>query len=280
MPLRDLLVAFDDTPAARAALRYAVQLAQENDCVLTGAYVHTNTQVSSEMMRWVGPEIISTMEQAEREAARSHEQVFHAIVDDCGMSLDRVEWVVESGEPGSTLARIGRFHDMMVTGQFVRALARESGALEPEDLVQRSGRPILVVPQMYDAPPRSDLAVLAWDGSRSSARALADTLHFLQPQQRLDVITVETGRARDLYAPMPERDIIVHLQRHGVDARLVSVEAPPDRVGHAILDHCDVVRPDLLIIGAYGRAKFGSLLFGAVTRHILEHMHVPVVVSR
>ncbi|MEM8627413.1 MAG: universal stress protein [Pseudomonadota bacterium] len=280
MALTDLLVAYDDTPAAQAALRYALDLKREHNCVLSGAFVHPPAGVAPHMRRWIGENIISEMEQAEREAARSREDGFFKIVTAADIARDEVDWIVETGEPGATLARIGRFHDLLVVGQFVRAIAGEQGALEPEDLVQKSGRPIVVVPSTYESTPSRDLAMLAWDGSRSSARALADTLQFLRPQQRLDVVAVETGRARDHYAPMPERDIIVHLQRHGVDARLVTIEAPANRVGHALLDHCEVVRPDLLVIGAYGRAKFGSHMFGNVTRHILENMTVPVVVSR
>lgn len=280
MPLKDLLIAYDDTPAAKAALSLALALAEEHDAALTGAYVYKALPYGENLKRWVKPDVFESMATAEREVAEANAAGFQSELAKHGTTRT-VEWIVASGEPGPTLARIGRFHDLLVIGQFVRAIAREQGALEPEELIQRAGRPILVVPDGYCAPERPEgLAVLAWDGSRSSARALSDALQVLRPTERLEIVTIETGRTRDLYAPMPERDLVVHLERHGVAARVVNIEAPADRVGHAILDHCQIAKPDMLLMGAYGRAKFGTRMFGGVTQYILENMAQPVLLSR
>jgi nucleotide-binding universal stress UspA family protein len=36
---------------------------------------------------------------------------------------------------------------------------------------------------------------------------------------------------------------------------------------------------DLLVMGAYGRSRFGEIILGGVTRHMLQHMTVPVLMS-
>ena len=283
MTLKDVLVAFDDTPASLSALDYALSLASERDAALTGAYVYPPAKYHETMQKWLRPDVVQAMDTAERNVSDAVGAAFRERLELRGLRR-QAEWIVEGGEPGPTLARIGRFHDLTVVGQFVRSIARERGALEPEELIRRAARPLIVVPRDYEreAAPhdKRDVAVVAWDGSRGSARALSDALQILEPRPRLDIVTVETGRPRDLYAPMPERDIAVHLSRHGVEARVVNIEAPIDRVGHAILDHCSVVHPEMLIIGAYGRAKFGALRFGGVTAHILDNMFLPVLVSQ
>jgi nucleotide-binding universal stress UspA family protein len=36
---------------------------------------------------------------------------------------------------------------------------------------------------------------------------------------------------------------------------------------------------DLIVMGAYGHARVRELVLGGVTRHILEHMTMPVLMS-
>lgn len=36
---------------------------------------------------------------------------------------------------------------------------------------------------------------------------------------------------------------------------------------------------DLLVMGAYGRSRFREIILGGVTRHMLQHMTVPVLMS-
>ena len=53
------------------------------------------------------------------------------------------------------------------TGQF--AIAESGGsALQPEELIRRSGKPAIIVPEAYDVRPFKEEAVVAWDGSSSA----------------------------------------------------------------------------------------------------------------
>ncbi|WP_440589605.1 universal stress protein [Pelagibacterium mangrovi] len=79
-------------------------------------------------------------------------------------------------------------------------------------------------------------------------------------------------------APLTDHDIIKHLRRHGIDAESVNLKSTSN-VGEAILDFCARVDPDILVMGAFGRAKLRALLFGGVARYILEHQNVPVLMS-
>ncbi len=278
MAIKDLLIAYDGSDAAKSATHMAVKMAEKYDAALTGAYVYWPQQYGSDVKRWISQDVLATMRDAERQAADELGQSFRELVAAIGPSRP-VSWIVEPGQAGPMLARIGRFHDILMVGQFVGALRRERGALDPEDLVQRAGRPIIIVPENHDTQPFKEHAAVAWDGSKAAARALSDAMQILETKNKLDILTVETGRTRDHYAPMPERDIVAHLKRHGVEAQVVKLDASSGHVGDAILDHCKATGPDVLVMGAYGRAKFGSLIFGGVTTHILENMNVPVLMS-
>jgi nucleotide-binding universal stress UspA family protein len=45
------------------------------------------------------------------------------------------------------------------------------------------------------------------------------------------------------------------------------------------MDYCAKTDPDVLVMGAFGRAKLGAFLFGGVSQYILENQSVPVLMS-
>ena len=113
---------------------------------------------------------------------------------------------------------------------------------------------MITVPHGYEVRPFEEYAVVAWDGSRPAARALSDAMQILETKKRLDVVTVgarDKGRA-DAAAPVP--NIVEHLQRHGIDARRITLSASREGVGQTILDYCAEQNPDVLVMGAYSHA--------------------------
>ena len=47
----------------------------------------------------------------------------------------------------------------------------------------------------------------------------------------------------------------------------------------AVYFYSGVDRADLLVIGAYGHSRVRELVLGGVTRHLLRHMTIPVLMS-
>ena len=50
-------------------------------------------------------------------------------------------------------------------------------------------------------------------------------------------------------------------------------------VGDALLSRAADLGVDLIVMGAYGHARLLEYAFGGVTRHLLRHMTVPVLMS-
>ena len=68
------------------------------------------------------------------------------------------------------------------------------------------------------------------------------------------------------------------LHRHGV-ASHVYVETPPDRLADAILGRAGRVDADLIVMGAYGHARWAERVLGGATRAMLAAMTMPVLMS-
>jgi hypothetical protein len=173
------------------------------------------------------------MRQREREGIKAIERSFHQTVAASAEKVDS-EWIAVDGPPGVLLARMARYFDILITGQFEGAIQHGGRAVQPEDLIRRAGKPMIIVPQNYDVRPFKEEAVVAWDGSASAARALTDAMQILETMKRLDVVTVEIDEEHRVRPP-GDHDIIAHLKRHGIDARIVPLKRK-GTVGETILE--------------------------------------------
>ena len=182
------------------------------------------------------------------------------------------------GRNRSERARLSRTFDLLITGQFEGAIRVGGRSVQPEELLLRAGKPVLMIPKNYNVRPFREEAVVAWDGSRYAARALTDAMHILETKRSIDVVTVNSGREGAVLGWAGSHDVISHLHRHGIDARHIELETR-GRLGRAILEHCEAHDPDMLVMGAFGRGKLGAMLFGGVSQYILEHQSIPVLMS-
>ncbi len=280
MAIKDLLVAYDGHEASEKALEFALRMGTKYGAAVSGIYVMPKETYDTRIRHWLSADVQEGLAAARREAAQSIVVKFNEHVAKSGFT-GTTGFLMEEGQADLTLARAARFFDVLLIGQFITAFKSENRTVDPAELLLRAGKPVLIVPRDYVVRPFKEEAAIAWDGSRYAARALTDAMQILETKKKLDVLTVVNDPHADAgaHANMPGLDIIVHLSRHGINAEHVAVDASHVAVGKALLDHCARTDPDVLVMGAYGRGTFGAQLFGGVTRYILEHQNVPVLLS-
>ena len=57
------------------------------------------------------------------------------------------------------------------------------------------------------------------------------------------------------------------------------MDNPSGSTGEALLELAEVSGADLIVTGAYGHARFRELVLGGVTRHLLTHAPIPVLIA-
>lgn len=278
MAIKDLLVAFDGNDASQKAVRLAVQMAEKYDASITGIHIYQSESYESHVRRWISDDILQQIESAQANVEQSIGANFQEALSQAGFT-GKSAWVAERGRPNVLLPRFARYFDLLLIGQFTSTFASELRSVQPEEIVTRAGKPIIIVPKDHDVRPFTGTAAVAWDGSRSASRALTDAMQILETKERLDVLVVDADGTGEPTG-MPEGfSVVAHLQRHGIDAQQVLLRGRRDHVGDTLLDYCGKHQPDVLVMGAYGRGKFGGMLFGGVTQHVLRNMNVPVLLS-
>ncbi len=142
------------------------------------------------------------------------------------------------------------------------------------------GLPVLTVPYAGTFPTVGSRALIAWDGSREATRALHDALPFLKRATKATVITIGENKSEPLRGRIPASHIAAVIARHGVNVEVSDIGATDRQsVGDLLLSQASDLGADLLIMGAYGHARWHELVMGGGTRTVLTSMTVPVLMS-
>ncbi|HEY0838165.1 MAG TPA: universal stress protein [Azospirillum sp.] len=278
MALNDLLVVVDDSAASAARIAVAAQLANRHNAHLTGLYV----VAAATMPAYVDAEIPEAVRVAQRNAADERAQAagaaFDGIMRRFGLT-DRSEWRAVRGTPTDVAALHGRYADLVVVGQVDPRRDHDVPVVQPADLVFECGRPLLVVPYAGTFDMVGERVLVGWNASREAARAVGDAMPLLTTAQRIVVLAVNPKTGVEGLGDAPGADIARHLSRHGTRVEATHIATSEVEPGDMMLNTIADESCDLVVMGAYGRSRLRELVLGGMTRYMLQHMTVPVLMS-
>lgn len=192
-----------------------------------------------------------------------------------GVAVETTRTRTYPGGAGELAAEQARLHGFVIV-----PLRPGDGASVPlaEAVIFGSGRPVLVLPPgPPDSVARLDRAIVAWDGSRAAARAMADALPFLARCEAVSVIAVAgEKRLPDRSDPLAAAQA---LARWGVQARAERVDARGQTAGAALSALLRERGANLLVMGGYGHSRLRDFVLGGATRSILADPPVPALLS-
>lgn len=275
MALRDLLVLVDDTRGCGARIDLAVGLAREHDAHLLGLYATSAPELPPMVAAYFPPEVLAEVAERQREAARAAAELFRARSAELGA---RAEWREVQGPAPATALQHIRHVDLAVAGQAAGGADAGPEDHVVESLVLASPRPLLLVPSA-GAPAQVPRRVLvAWDAGAEAARAVHDALPLLAAASRVTILGVNPGAA-SAGGEYPTSRLAAHLARQGVKAEPEHHFAEAGGVGEALLEQAVARGAELLVMGAWGHSRLRELALGGATRHVLRHMHLPVLLQ-
>lgn len=288
MAYRRILVHADQSPHAAARMALAGQLALACRAHLTGlACTGVSRYAQPADLARLPPQAAERLEQW-RADARASLMTFKAAAFRSGLTQYAPRLTDDTAE--EALLHQAAFHDLLILAQSGPGESPHGAIRDlPQNLLLRSGRPLLLIPN-HDAPPISVAPpflhpLLAWDGSSAAARAISNALPLLKmvPQVTLLMINAApqaAGAAQQApyAAPPPGPAMVQYLARHGVLAALRYEHSSVD-VGDTLLAIARESDCDLLVMGGYGHRRLSETLLGGVTRTVLGGMPVPVLMA-
>jgi nucleotide-binding universal stress UspA family protein len=285
MALRDLVVLLDGTARDDTKLAVAVGLAQQHDAHLTGLCAlelllpaDLSFALGGYPDLWALPEFARQIESQGRTKAAMIEENFRERLRREGL---RGDWAFETGPLISAVTHRAHATDLVVAGQTdPDSPPPASTRTLLVDVLMTAGRPLLLIPYAGRFEAIGTHTLIGWTPTRESARAVHDALPLLVPPAKVTVLTVQSSKPAPSTRLLPTADIAEHIARHGLDvtaARTVVSDglSPAD----ALLDYASDISADLLVVGGYGHSRTREMILGGVTRDLLQHMTVPVLMS-
>jgi nucleotide-binding universal stress UspA family protein len=268
MPIKDILVHVNSTESSRARLRLALDLARGFDAHVHGFHVVPQSAVPTYAAS-------NAVEALSVRAGRTRSQALFQ--EETAIRPTKTNWQCAAGDVADRLAERANLVDLVVLGQFDEENAKGFSAyLLTERVVAQCAPPVLVVPNTGAFQVLGGRVAVAWDGSRPAARALRDALPFLRAASEVHVLLADVGPGPD---DIKGSELILHLARHGIRAKLSHLHARRGSVAMVLLMAVAELGADLLVMGAYGQAPLKEFLLSSVADDMLRQTTVPILAS-
>jgi nucleotide-binding universal stress UspA family protein len=288
MAIRKLLLPLTGTAAGEAALSTCLMIARLWNAHVTALHVRVDSRdvaplagegLSGAMIE----EMMSATEKESSERAHAVRSMFDRFVAQHDVILSEARpgadaatasFASVTGREEDLVAQQARLADLTVVphpdaGEDVSS----SDALHA--VLFDSGRPVLISPQVAPHTIGSRLC-LGWNGTAESASAVYAALPWLQRADAVRILSADGYQRRGPAAP----DLAAYLSLHGVHADIVMFQSVGNSVGAGLLAAARDFGCDLLAMGAYSHSRLRQLILGGVTRHVLEHAKLPVMMNR
>jgi len=280
MSYKDVLVHLDDSDICAARVAAAVALAKREGARVTGLAMALESTIST----YIGIDFPASLTEAQQEivkkSAASAVVKFEAAAEDAGVEFAVRVIECPATKAASRLAFFARHADLIFVGQ---PNPDSAGRAFQESLLEAvlhtSGRPVYVVPYIGRFEHKTRRAVIAWDGSKKAVRAVNDAIPMLIARDDVDVLVVNPKKRSKAYGGQQGENLVNHLARYGINAKVIERTHPEVSVDTVILNYIADTGADLLVMGAFGHSRLREKAFGGVTNAILHQMTSPVMMS-
>jgi nucleotide-binding universal stress UspA family protein len=266
MSLRTLLLHVDSDDRFEVRLALAIDIAHAHGTKLFCVFVPLSAPYF--YGEYIPVDLIQRHNDAERIRG---EQLRASLADRLNREAIAWEWRELDSPLESALPAVGGIADLIIMGQDRFDVQSPTVAA----VALSAGRPVLCVPHSGTFRTCGRRILLAWNGSRESARAAHDALPLLVRAERVYLF------AADEKSPTGSSvvDAAAHLSAHGAPIEVLRTTLADVDIGTAILNAAADTSADLIVMGAYGHTRLREWAFGGATRTILESMTPPVLLS-
>lgn len=273
--IKDIMVHLDGSPEDEIRLEHGQALASAGRAHLVGIYTNLLPELNMAMPMDGGAAAIQVLTELEERARQEGDVTAKWLTE-------RLSGLQVSGE----LRRLDETYNALSARVVEQARCAdlfiatrpygETNTGAWSDLVEAvlfgSGRALLLVPPGRHRQGPIQTVLIAWNGSRESARALREGLDLIGEARRVVVLVID-------HSSESAASVKAHLAHHGIVAEVATAQCDDRRVADVILDEARNISADLVIMGAYGHTRLREQIFGGATRDMFTTADSPILVA-
>lgn len=277
--MKNCLVFLDNDPASERRLDFAAAFATPHGAHLTAfaltpepTYMFAAASVAAAAV-WT-----EQLERARRDAAATAQKLTERL-ERGDLAFDVRFASLQVGAIARTAARHARYSDLSIIGYASDGAQSEVAREIFEGTLFEAGRPVLVTTDQSDAEQAQKRIMIAWDGSRQAARAVADAMPLLKRAEAVSVVVVDPEVSSEGHGEEPGGDIALSLARHNVSVDVHQVPRAGRTIGGALLSQARDYGAGLIVMGGFGHSMLRESLFGGVSQELLDAGGLPLFMS-
>lgn len=273
--IKDVMVRLDGTSGDHARLAAVNQIADIFESHITGLFFNVLSSIVPNGRADVG-QTGKLPDNAKQAGDTIEATVFERLTRLQHPSNLRRFDVTDDGDISDTTLPLARAVDVFV------ALRPNGQFNEPRGLIERllfgTGRHLFLVPDDQKVMAPFENVVVAWNRSRESARALAESMPYLQQASKVGILVIEGGSKAEA-DPLKGNEAVLHLRHHGINAVKYRAIAEEDEIADALIAECRKLSANLLVMGSYGHSRLHELLPGSTTDRVLHRSPCPLLIA-
>jgi nucleotide-binding universal stress UspA family protein len=281
MSYKTILTVLDSTQNAAKVSEFAIALANRFSSHVIGLHMETMAAVPVVApMEIPDPASIQAIQDIAQKETKEIARIFEQKLSENGVSHEWRSFVSSVGYTSASAVDSARCTDIVIAGQSDSSSLSDSRS-DIESFLFESGRPVLLVPYILTEPKPIKRVLIAWNGSREATRAAFDALPFLKEAESVEIFTVDPPETATQSPAMAGAELAATLARHGVKVTVATKATSGTLSAHAAIENRlsdDSI--DLLVMGAYTHSRWWEMLFGGVTRTLLDSMTALTLLSR
>jgi universal stress protein A len=277
--IKNILIPLDGSEHSKAALDYAIWLAQGFDGMLIGQHVIDTVSLEGTFFHDVSGSLgfepyldLSTkMREIFDERGKLILENFREI---CAAKNVRARTFLDTGLIANEICERAKVADLVVIGHRGVNEGFTAGMLgsTAETIIRKCPRPIFVSTERFNSIAKP---LLAYDGSQRASSAMESAAEFCTVL-KLPLTVLTIGR-EEAAAQAISQQAKAYLGSYAIDVKYDIDRGYPEQ---KIIEYLVNLKYDLLFIGAHGHRRIIKMVLGSTTEYVLRNAPCPVFLNR
>jgi nucleotide-binding universal stress UspA family protein len=281
--IRTILVPLTAEPSSEALLDAALSVAKRLNSHIRALFIQPSPDTALAYL----PDVIlaagvtrEVIERETQEAAAAAKDRFadwqrrNNISEAAGVRLDScfASWSERFGDIETVVAHFGRVSDLIVVQRPSSTSVQGQRCFDAA--VFEGGRPTLVIGEKspFDI---TEHVMIAWNASLQASRAVLGAMPLLHLASRVSIFAAPQYESEGVDAA----NLAESLSWHGIRAHQVPGPPGGNSTGGALVSAAVEQQATMIVMGAYTHSRLRQSFLGGVTRHLLAHAPVPLLMS-